>query len=516
MKNEYDLQLAEGVKDTWKEYLPLPIYEDHPEYVSFYMKAWELAYAHIKEIPGMPQSPYMDEAFCNTQIWIWDTCFMSLFCKYAPKIFPGVESLRNFYEVLYQNRKLPMIIPAEKELEWFDGTAGEPYPMHVHIADNPPLFAWSEYENAKMKGDIAYLKQLLYKERFLQQHYEWFENLRQQVLLPGVFVPTCLIAESLGYKWEGGRSGMDNTPRGRSGDHAEEQRPNNPNMLWLDAICQQALVAKKISELFAIVGNEEEMKSWENRFLEKQNVVNQYYWDEKDAFYYDIDCDSHDFYRVKTIASYWTLTSEVAPKERAAVLVKELENPKTFGGTVPFPSLARNDGDFNSDGEYWRGAIWLPTAYAALTGMKNYAFYQQAHNLSSSLLEHMYRTYQEFEPHTIWECYSPTQHKPACIEDGTDELVRPDFCGWSALGPISIFIEFVLGFHTIDAFHKRVDWAKPQTDNKIGIKNLSFGDVKTDIEAVGNRISVKSNGPYTLVINGVVHNIESGENSIVL
>ena len=29
----------------------------------------------------------------------------------------------------------------------------------------------------------------------------------------------------------------------------------------------------------------------------------------------------------------------------------------------PLPSLARNDPDFRPDGAYWRGSVWLPTAY---------------------------------------------------------------------------------------------------------------------------------------------------------
>ena len=51
----------------------------------------------MKESLGMQQTPYMDEAFCDTQFWIWDTCFMALFCKFGGGTFPGVESLKNFY-----------------------------------------------------------------------------------------------------------------------------------------------------------------------------------------------------------------------------------------------------------------------------------------------------------------------------------------------------------------------------------------------------------------------------------
>ena len=53
------------------DYIPLPICEDKPEYSEFYKKAWDIAYDHIKEVEGMPQTPYMDEGFCDTQLWIF-------------------------------------------------------------------------------------------------------------------------------------------------------------------------------------------------------------------------------------------------------------------------------------------------------------------------------------------------------------------------------------------------------------------------------------------------------------
>ena len=61
-----------GAKN-YKDYIPKPVCEAYPQYNEFYEKAWELAFDHIKLIDGMPQDPYMDEAFCATQVWIWDT-----------------------------------------------------------------------------------------------------------------------------------------------------------------------------------------------------------------------------------------------------------------------------------------------------------------------------------------------------------------------------------------------------------------------------------------------------------
>ena len=51
-------------------------------------------------------------------------------------------------------------------------------------------------------------------------------------------------------------------------------------------------------------------------------------------------------------------------------------------------------------------------------------------------------------------------------------------------------------------------------DGKIGIENLRFGNVVTDIIAEGNTCIVNSNKPYTLEINGIPYAIAKGENRI--
>lgn len=502
----------------WKAYIPEPVCEQHPEYNAFYIKAWELAFDHIKSIPGMPQDPYMDEAFCATQVWIWDSCFMSLFCKYAPDVFPGVQTFRNFYETLYGGKHLPTILPPDNEPDWTGAVPGTPYEIKVHIADNPPLFAWAEYENALMTGDTEHIRELLCEKKYLQKHYAWLEALKESVTPEAVFIPTYWRSEPCGYHWEGGRSGMDNTPRGRTGKHAEGERPNNPRMLWLDAICEQALAAKCIAKLYELIGEGTERDAWMEKFEQKKKLVNELYWDKEDAFYYDIDCETHVPMKVKSIASYWTMTAGIASQKQAEALVAELNNEETFGGFVPFVSLARNDNDYRPGGQYWRGSVWLPTAYAALKGLSEYGFYAVAHTTGEKLLSHMYHTYTDFEPHTIWECYSPEAYKPGTIERvDSEKLVRKDFCGWSALGPIAVYIEYVLGFHTINALERVVKWEKPTAlSGRVGIRKLRFGSVVTDIVAEGNICRVQSNEPYTLEICGKAYAIGVGETVIDL
>lgn len=501
---------------NWREKIPHPIFEEHPEYNEFYEKTWELAYEHIKSIPGMPQNPYMDEAFCATQVWIWDSCFMALFCKFARDVFPGVETLQNFYQVLHHEGHLPTILTPEDEPFWTQAIPGKPYEIKVHIADNPPLFAWAEYENALMSGDLEYVKELLYQRGDLQRHYEYLENLTEPSHPRGVLCQTHWMTEKDGYRWEGGSSGMDNTPRGRTGEHALKDRPNHPDMLWVDAICQQALSARIISELYALVSDRDNQTIWQEKFLQKKEIVNRLYYCREDDFYYDIDRRDHSFFKVKTIASYWTLMAKIASKEQAETMTGELFNPETFGGSVPLVSLSRSDADYHSDGKYWRGSVWLPTAYMALKGVSGYGFHDETHRLALQLLSHMYRTFKDYTPHTVWECYHPEVCMPgAQVEDGT--LCRKDFCGWSALGPIAIYIEFVLGFHTIDAFKRRIEWAKPSdVHGRIGIRNLRFGDTLCSIEADETLCTVTSSAPFTLVISGKEYEIQEGTRHFAL
>lgn len=307
---------------------------------------------------------------------------------------------------------------------------------------------------------------------------------------------------------------MDNTPRGRIGDSSEKERPQNPKTLWVDAICRQALSARMIAKLYNIVGDSENEALWNEKYLGKKELVNSLYWDKNDKIYYDIDVDTREFYKVITPAGYWAMTAGIATKKQADEMLKYLLDPEHLGGDVPLISLSRKDADFVPTGKYWRGGLWLPTAYATLKGLAQYGYLDEAHDAAHKIFKHMLATYREYEPHTIWECYSPTEAKPATTVDGVKNS-RPDFCGWSALGPISIYIEYVLGFHNVNAFEKTVEWAKPcEFCGRVGIENLRFGDVVTDIVADGDICRVMSNLPYTLKINGKTFCISAGENEI--
>ena len=71
--------------------LPSPVWEDNPEWVDLYWRAWEIAFSNLKQPPA--SSPlvanWIDEGL-SPQIFQWDTHFMVMFGRYAAHIFPFV------------------------------------------------------------------------------------------------------------------------------------------------------------------------------------------------------------------------------------------------------------------------------------------------------------------------------------------------------------------------------------------------------------------------------------------
>ena len=479
--------------------LPEPVYDRKPELVDFYHFAWKLVGDHLTNIPGMPCNPYMDEAFCRTQIWIWDTVFMSFFCRYSGGAFPGVESFSNFYDVMYGSKTLPAVVVPENEPRWTGYTPGTMVPIKIHIADNPPLFAWAEYENVLFSGDTDRGRKVL---PLLEKHYDFLENLREPFHAEWLLCESCWRADTIGYHWEGGRAGMDNTPRGRKDECADRTRPAGPELLWLDALSQQALAAGSISRLHSLLGNNAAAEVWSARKASKAKLLQKYYFDAEDGCFYDISAESGAFCKVPTIASFWPLTAGCATSEQAEAMLQKLEDPMWFGGKYPFVSLARRDADFvEHGGAYWRGGVWLPTAYATLCGLRNYGMENAAVKYAKRLLDQMFATFENNTPHTIWEAYSPSAPKPALSESSTHR-VRKDFCGWSALGPVCIFIEYVIGIHSVDVFRRKVCWTLDRENSKpIGLRNLRFGTIQTTLIAADGFCEVTSNEVYTLEIN---------------
>lgn len=476
----------------WESKIPEVIHPD-AALTELYTNTWRIAYGRVRQAPeGTPVSPYMDENCYDDQIWIWDTCFMALFTKYCPEIYPGIQSLDNLY--------VPLV-------------DGIPSPLTIHIFENPPLFAWCELEYSQFSGDRKRIERIIKEKQYPQRFFDQFKSVEPGKKIPSVANRTRMRAVTgsdgvTDYIWDGGFSGMDNTPRGRdAGGYGK--------IYWVDAISQQALTAKSLSQLYLLLGDRENTIRWFKEFQTLRDHINAKYWDEQDGFYYDISTETGAPCRIKTPASFWPLLAGVATQKQAARMVEKLKDPALFGGDFPLPTLARDDKDYNNaTGDYWRGGIWLPTTYMVVKALERYGYTDLADEIAEKTIRQQLATYHAVEPHTIWECYSPSANLPS-TEHG--RRARPDFCGWSALGPISLFIENVIGIREVNGIERTVAWDIKRGKGRQGIRRLRVGDATIDLIYDGtDTVTATTDKPFRLTLGYARRLIPIGTTEIKL
>jgi len=137
----------------------------------------------------------------------------------------------------------------------------------------------------------------------------------------------------------------------------------------------------------------------------------------------------------KVVTAFWPLWAGVVPPERVAALAAHLKDPKSFWRHHPIPSLAADSPHFQPAGNYWRGSTWAPTNYAAINGFDRAG----RHDLAvATALRHVQCVAEVLnETGFIWENY--------CSEASRQgNWAGPNYC-WSALGPIALLIEVIIG-----------------------------------------------------------------------
>ena len=455
--------------------LPEVIVEAEPDFSDFYHLAWKMAWEHVYESDHLPFSPYLSEGCGVNKVWIWDSCFMGMFCRYALNSFPGRATLDNLYALQFRTDA----------------------PIRIHHRDNPPLFAWIEWMYFQMDSDKKRLVEVLPK---LIAHYGFLENLDPADHADDPAPQMTWKKEAEGYCWSGCPSGMDNTPRGRD---------DYDSIWWVDALAQQALSARYIVKIAEVLHETEVKQRFQMEFDAKKALL-QTYWDEESGAFMDRYRDGSGFCRVLTPASFWPVFAGCATPEQRKKQFALLKDPNKLGGIVPFPSVSRDDPDFDPKGLYWRGAVWLPVAYMGIKTLEQYGEYEFASQLSLDLLRFMTRTWKEFEPHTIWECYSPTEHKPANSKQ--KPVVRKDFCGWSALGPISMLIENIIGISNFDSDSRSLTWNPGITEGRLGIRNLNFSGGRIDLIREKERILIRCDFPLTVYFQNYKLKCKCGDN----
>jgi len=114
-------------------------------------------------------------------------------------------------------------------------------------------------------------------------------------------------------------------------------------------------------------------------------------WDPYSGQYYSRDFITHSLLKESSIATLMPLYGGSISTERAAQLVKQLENEQLFGPAYPVPSVPLNSSWFQAK-LYWQGPTWVNTNWLIIDGLKRYGYKDHAAALTESTLEMVARS----------------------------------------------------------------------------------------------------------------------------
>lgn len=109
-------------------------------------------------------------------------------------------------------------------------------------------------------------------------------------------------------------------------------------------------------------------------------------WDPYTESYYSRDFVTHRLIKEGSIAGLLPLYAGTIPEDRAAKIVKTLENEHVFGPSYPVPSTPLNSVWFDPE-RYWQGPTWFNTNWLIIQGLRRYGYKDHAEALTESMLE---------------------------------------------------------------------------------------------------------------------------------
>lgn len=435
--------------------LPSIIYDDKPQCIELYQKAWQIAFGNIES--DLPEG-WLPQLTCmpgSGLIWQWDSCFLVFFSRFSNGQLPAINNLDNLYRL-------------QREDGYFSMTYNVLTQKAVALGRiNPPLYAWAEWEHYLITGDSSRFRRIL---PILTRYYDWIKTNRRW--------------KKNGLYWfeDSGSSGMDNAPRGGWGVPSL----GGSDVCYIDLACQQALSAHYLCKIAKTIEAEEIAFRFQREYEELKTLINKAHWNEKTGFYFDLFSSNKpdfrdNFINHKTIAGFWPLVAGIANEEQAKRLLEHLLDPNEFNTPHPVPSLSQDDPNYEPLGSYWRGGVWAPTNYMVVKGLKKYNKLPWAREIAKKHLAAMHEVMINENYGGIWECYAPQYPQPAVNAYG--KLVRPNFVGWSGLGPISMLLEAIFGLE-FDASENCIEWIIG-TEGRHGIENLEFNGGKVSLVCKG-------------------------------
>lgn len=349
----------------------------------------------------------------------------------------------------------------------------------------PPVIAWSVWENFERSADTAYLAAVY---PVLVAYDVWLRQNRQ--LESGLFFWAAPF-----------ESGMDNSPRFDAG-RGRRQRDLR-EIAAVDLSSYVALQSSVLGRIAEVLADAEGSRRHEDDAQRLRSSINQLLWDDEAGLYFDRHEPTGERVRVATAASLLPLFGMVPDSARAARLRDHIMDPGRFNSPIPLPTVARDEGAFSSD--MWRGPVWINVSFMIIRGLAAYGYHDEAADLAFATADGVFRTHAQTGG--VWEFYDPTRFDISRLQRKRGELVKrmtlgnrplPDY-GWSALAN-ALVVEYLVGYQRHGATRSltprlparaagmRLELVLPGEEVRIAMESLADGRIQGHVLVGSDRI----------------------------
>lgn len=167
---------------------------------------------------------------------------------------------------------------------------------------------------------------------------------------------------------------------------------------------------------------------WRNRALQRRILINRYCWSDESGFYYDYDYRIGQKSTLETAAAFFALWAGLPSLDQASLMVKRMKQLEfDYGLTACRSNLHENQAGSDPEVYQWDFPnAWPPLQYAAIAGLLQYGFKEDAQRLAQKYVSCVTQNY--LQTHNLWEKYN-------AVTGGTDTSGSGEalpYLGWTA------------------------------------------------------------------------------------
>lgn len=206
------------------------------------------------------------------------------------------------------------------------------------------------------------------------------------------------------YFWQNGmQSGADNNV-------ALNYYKDDPrSFLACDASALQMREYAAQSVIARELGRAEDAEAYAAAAEDLKQRIMQHLWCEEDMSFYNVNRETHTFYRRMSYSNFWPVVAGVASDAQARAMIdRYLLSTDHMKSEYGFRTLSKQDPDYNNINmikpfSNWQGPVWPVANFIYSVALKNYGYDAELRWLGYTLGTRLIRDYKEYG--SLHECY---------------------------------------------------------------------------------------------------------------